>query len=249
MIAVLSREKQDSDKAWTMLYIGVVYLDNQPDSADYYAKALCKLSEKGPIPGPLANGLSMQAVILSKQNKQQEAIAKDMEAIAIAKKARLRIVLAHIYNNTAIIYNGIGDQSTSLDYYLKAAAIYEELNDSSSMTFIYENIASIYNDMKEYQSAYLYSLRGISLCRHMKTGEWSRYVAMPHRTLSTTSAVTICAPLPRPSLHLANNMPNNLLPALVLLREMFGCRQRDFGRNTEAYLAGFYKVSRFAQQG
>jgi len=169
LLTVLSQEKNDTAKVWTMLHLGIVYLDNHPDSADYYAKALYKLSEKFHVPGGLANGLSMQAYILSSKNRPEEAIAMDLEAIGIARKANLEKDLANICNNTAILYNGIGDQSASLDYYLKAAAIYEELKDSSSMSFIYGNIAGVYNDLKEYNNGYVYSLKGISLCRRLHT--------------------------------------------------------------------------------
>ena len=169
LLGALSKEKGDTAKVWTMLRLGILYLDNHPDSADYYAKALCKLSEKIHVPGGLANGLSMQAYILASKNKPEEAIAMDLQAIAIAKKANLKKDLANVCNNTAIQYNEIGDQSASLDYYLKAAAIYEELKDSSSMSFIYGNIAGVYNDLKEYNNGYVYALKGISLCRRLHT--------------------------------------------------------------------------------
>ena len=152
-----------------MLNLGILYLENQPDSADYYAKALCKLSEKNHEPNGLANGLSMQAYILGNKNRQEEAIAMYLQAIAIAKKANLQKQVANICNNMAILYNSIGDQSASLDYYLKAAAIYEQIKDSSSMSFIYGNIAGVYNDLKEFNNGYLYSLKGISLCRRLHT--------------------------------------------------------------------------------
>jgi two-component system NarL family sensor kinase len=167
LLTALSRDKVDSDKVRTMLNLGILYLDNHPDSADYYAKALCKLSEKNHLPMGLANGLSMQAYILSLKDRQEEALALDLEAIGIAKKANLPRVLANICNNTAILYNSIGDQSASLDYYLKAANIYQTMKDSSSMAFIYGNIAGVYNDLKEFKNGYIYSLKGISLCRHL----------------------------------------------------------------------------------
>jgi two-component system, NarL family, sensor kinase len=169
LLTALSREKVDSAKVWTTMNLGVLYLDNHPDSAEYYAKALCKLSEKNHIPSGLANGLSIQAYILASKDRPQEAIAMDLEAIAIAKKANLQLDLANISNNTAILYNGIGDQTASLDYYLKAAGIYQQLKDSSAMSFIYGNIAGVYNDLKEFNNGYLYSLKGISLCRRLHT--------------------------------------------------------------------------------
>lgn len=167
LLTALSKEQQDSAKAKTLLSIGVLYLDNHPDSADYYAKVLCRLCEKSHLPGGLANGLSMQGYILSCQNKHVEAIAMDMQAIAVAQKANLQKALANIYNNTAICYSDMGDKSSCLDYYLKAANIYESLGDSSSMTFIYGNISSVYNDLKEFKNGYVYALKGITLCRRL----------------------------------------------------------------------------------
>ena len=49
LLTALSLEKADSDKIWTMLDLGILYLENQNDSADYYAKALSKLSEKNHV--------------------------------------------------------------------------------------------------------------------------------------------------------------------------------------------------------
>jgi two-component system NarL family sensor kinase len=167
LLADLAAAKQDSAKAKTMLNIGVLYLDNHQDSADYFAKMLCKFCEKRQLPGMMANGLSMQGYILSCQNKHQEAIALDMQAIAVAQKANLKKALANIYNNTAICYGDMGDKPSALDYYLKASAIYEILDDSSSLAFIYGNISEVYNDLRESNEGYLYALKGISLCRRM----------------------------------------------------------------------------------
>jgi two-component system, NarL family, sensor kinase len=169
LLTALSRDRTDSAKIWTMIELGILYLDNHPDSADYYAKAMCKLSEKDHIPNGLTNGLSMQAYILSNKNRDEEAIAMYLQAIDIAKKANLQKQVANACNNLAILYNSIGDQSSSLDYYLKAADIYQKLKDSTSMSFIYGNIAGVYNDLKEFNNGYLYSLKGISLCRRLHT--------------------------------------------------------------------------------
>jgi two-component system NarL family sensor kinase len=167
MLNVLSRSREDTNKVLTMLWLGVGYADNRPDSATWYAKALIKLSWKLHFPVGTVNGLSLQAMILSNLDKQDQGIEMDKEAIDIAKKAGLRRMLANLYNNMAIIYTAKGDMDETLDLYLKAAAIFEQANDSPSMAFIYSNIASVYNDLKEYKNAYTYSLRGIMLCRRL----------------------------------------------------------------------------------
>lgn len=158
---------EDTNKVLTMIQLGITYLYNQPDSAAYYAKTFGKLSDKLHYAIGQANSLSMQAYLLSGQDKEQEAINLDLQAIEIARKANLLKVLANVYNNIAIIYNNIGNYTESLDLYLKAAAIYEQRNDSSSMAFIYSNIAELYNDLKEYKSGYTFALRGIRLCRSL----------------------------------------------------------------------------------
>jgi two-component system, NarL family, sensor kinase len=167
LLQVLGASKEDTGRVWAMLWLGVGYLYNQPDSAAYYGKAMCKLSGKLHFPNGMANGLSLQAVTLSNQEKQDEAIALDLEAIEIAKKANSRKTLANIYNNIAIVYSAKQDHSSTLEFYLKAAAIYESGNDSSSMAFIYSNISEVYDDLKEFKSGYEYSEKGIALCRKL----------------------------------------------------------------------------------
>ena len=167
LIKVLSKSKEDTNKVMTMIWLGAGYLDNHPDSTAYYAKAFGELSEKLHYAVGVANSLSMQAMILSKDNKQDEAIALNLKAIEVARKANLIRVLANVYNNTAIIYYAKGEYELSLNYYLKATTIYEQRNDISSMAFVYGNIAEVYNELKEYKKGYAYSLKGIKLCRSL----------------------------------------------------------------------------------
>ena len=167
LLHALTGMKEDTNKVMTMLRLGVAYLGNQPDSAIYYAKAFSSLSKKIQYPTGLANGLSMQAVVLSNQNKKEEALAMDREAIEVAEKAHLKRPLAHVYNNTAAIYNDIQDYPNALDYYLKAESIYENISDSASMAMIYGNIAWIYNDLGEYKNEYSYALKGVLLSRRL----------------------------------------------------------------------------------
>jgi two-component system NarL family sensor kinase len=168
LLAVLARAKEDTSKVWTMVRLGQVYLNSeQQDSAVYYAKAFGALSAKLNFALGKSYSLSMQALVLGKHNKTDEAIAMDLQAIDIAKKAHLRKVLANLYNNLGLIYGSKKDIPESLDLYLKAETIYEELNDSFSLAFLYGNLAWIYIDLTEYKNAYLNSLKWILLCRSL----------------------------------------------------------------------------------
>ncbi|HEX3934617.1 MAG TPA: tetratricopeptide repeat protein [Puia sp.] len=166
LLHVLSHEKEDSFKAGTLRDLAVAYLDRgQSDSAAFYAKNFGSLSEKQHYLIGMAISLSIQAAVLSDQNKPNEAIVLDLQAIEVAKSLPNKKILANNYNNTAIVYFGKGDYPKSLELYLKALDVYEALHDTASMAFANSNIAEVYVGLKEYLSAYAYSLRGISLCR------------------------------------------------------------------------------------
>ena len=169
LLKTLQNSQEDTNRVLTMLWLGVGYLDNQPDSAAYYAKAFESLSQKLHYAAGIANSQSMQAVIFSQDNKLDEAIEMDLKAIETAQKANLVRVLANVYNNTAIIYFSKAEYTSSLEYYLKATNIYERRKDSSSMAFVYGNIAEVYNELKEYKKGYTYALKGVTLCRKLKS--------------------------------------------------------------------------------
>jgi two-component system, NarL family, sensor kinase len=168
MLRSLSREADDSNKAWTMRDIGVIYLNHDmPDSAVRYARLYGALSEKLHLWNGVALALSMQAYILADENKFDEGLAMDLSAIPYAQKSGPTRALANIYNNTAIIYNAKGDFTEALDFYFKALTGYEALKDTALMALGDGNIAEVYNQIKDYKSAYNYSLKGISFARQI----------------------------------------------------------------------------------
>jgi two-component system NarL family sensor kinase len=165
---LLSREPVDSDKAWTMRDLGVVFLDHdQPDSAMNYAKALGHLSEKIHLSSGVAISLSMQAVILADANKLDEGIAMDLAAIEAVKKSGRPKAMANVFNNTAMLYSRKGEYTEALDMYMKALTAYEDLKDTSLIAMANGNIAQVYISLRDFKSAYDYSLRGIALNRHI----------------------------------------------------------------------------------
>ena len=165
---LLSRESVDSDKAWTMRDLGVVFLDHdQPDSAMNYAKKLGALSEKTHLYSGVAISLSMQAVILADANKLDEGIAMDLAAIEAVKKSGRPKAMANVFNNTAMLYSRKGDYTEALDMYMKALTAYEDLKDTSLIAMANGNIAQVYISLRDFKSAYDYSLRGIALNRHI----------------------------------------------------------------------------------
>jgi two-component system NarL family sensor kinase len=167
LLQVLSRSKEDTDKVWTLIRLGQLYTVNRDDSAVYYAKAFGLLSQKLNFALGKAYSLSMQALILSHQSKFDDAIDLDLSAIDILKNAHRPKALANLYNNTALIYNARGDNSTCIDLDLKAEAIYEQIGDSSQMAMMYSNLAMAYISLWEFRKAYEYSLKGILLYRSL----------------------------------------------------------------------------------
>jgi two-component system, NarL family, sensor kinase len=169
LLLELSRAKEDTNKVWTMVRLGNLYLNNQKDSAEFYAKTFGELSKKLNYATGKGYSLSMQAFILSDQSKFDEAIALDLQAIEILKTTPRIKSLASVYNNTAMIYGAKNDESSSVEYYLKSEALYEQLKDSADMALIYGNLGSAYISLREFDNAYTSSLKGILLCRSLHT--------------------------------------------------------------------------------
>jgi two-component system NarL family sensor kinase len=167
LLKLLSVSKEDSNKAMVLTYLGLQYQYNQQDSAVYYMKDVYKLSVRIHYVRGIVNSLTLQAGILSDQDKPDAAIALDSEAIAIATKAHYKKGLAAIYNNIAIPYTNKGDFVTSIDYDLKAATLDEELHDDYRLAMVYANIGAAYNGMKEFKQGYAYSLKGLLLARSL----------------------------------------------------------------------------------
>jgi len=168
MMRRLSQEADDSNKAWTLRDLGIVYLNHDmPDSATSYARLSGALSEKLHLWHGVAISLSMQALILADGNKLDEGLAMDLSAIGFAQKSGVTASLSNIYNNTAMLYDRKGDYTTALDFYFKALAGYEALKRTALMAMGYGNIAEIYDQIKDYKSAYNYALEGILLERQI----------------------------------------------------------------------------------
>lgn len=170
LLKALSISKEDTNRILILKNLGVQYLDNQLDSAAYYANAFGELSKRLNFTWGIITSLSMRAYVLENQfpSKEDEALTLDLEAIQLAKKANLKKGLANVYNNTAIIYEEIkGDHASSLDYYLKALDVYMQIKDSSDMAMCYSNIGEVYNSLKEYKKGYKYSLEGVLLYRSL----------------------------------------------------------------------------------
>jgi two-component system, NarL family, sensor kinase len=165
LLHVLSRSEPDSDRAMVLTYLGMQYMYNHQDSAVYYFKEVYQLSTRIHFVRGITNSLTLQAGILSDQNKLDQAIALDSEAILVATKAHYQKALAAIYNNIAIPYNKKGDHAASVGYNLKAATLDEELHDDHNLAMAYANIGGDYNDLKEYEKGCAYSRKGIELAR------------------------------------------------------------------------------------
>lgn len=164
----LSQEADDSNKAWTMRDLGIIYLNHDmPDSAAWYARSSGALSEKLHLWMGKAISLSMQALILADGNKLDEGLAMDLSAIGFAQKSGVTKALSNIYNNTAVLYDRKGDYTAALDFYFKALAGYEALGDNGLVAMGNGNISEIYSQIKDYKSAYNYALKGILLARQV----------------------------------------------------------------------------------
>ena len=157
--------KEDTNKALLLIKIGNNYELNKPDSALYYYKASGDLSKKINYPEGVLKYIANYTAALNIQNKYEESLAMNLEAINLAQKINKPVRLAIAYNNTASSYYGLKNYEKCIAYFLKAKDLLEEINDQPKLVILYGNLAGIFNELKQDQKACVFGLKAIKISR------------------------------------------------------------------------------------
>ena len=157
--------KEDTNKALLLIKIGNNYELNKPDSALYYYKASGDLSKKINYPEGVLKYIANYTAALNIQNKYEESLAMNLEAIGLAQKIHKPVRLAIAYNNTASSYYGLKNYEKCIAYFLKAKDLLEEINDQPKLVILYGNLAGIFNELKQDEKAGVFGLKAIKMSR------------------------------------------------------------------------------------
>lgn len=168
LLQVLRVQKEDSDKAVTLITTGGHYEANNPDSAVYFYKQAGALCEKtGNTHGKLRY-LACMIEIFETQAKFDSALQYCLQGIELSKKIHNRHALAAMYNNAASIYGDLGEPEKVLEYYQNSVVLYEQLKskiDTANLAIVYSNILGVYSSLELHEKAYQYGLKAVSMGR------------------------------------------------------------------------------------
>jgi two-component system, NarL family, sensor kinase len=163
----LAKAKIDSNKALIYLHIGYDYERNQPDSAIYYYNACNELSKQLHFNIGQLRYFACYTELLDQQNKFDQSLALNAQALELAKKIHNPTRIAGVYNNTAVTYFHLRNYEKCVANYLMAKTIFEELKDEPHLAVIFSNLAQVYAAMKQKNDlAYAYGVKAINISRN-----------------------------------------------------------------------------------
>ena len=174
LLKQLAESTNDKQKADRLFAVGANYEANNTDSARYYYAAAGKLSDKiGYNIGKLRYMACMSEVLETRAH-YSEALSMCLRGVGLAKKINNRHLLAGAYNNTAVIYDDLGDREKTLEYYQQAIALYENLKtkaDSANLATVYGNVLSIYLSLELTDKAHAYGIKAVAFSRATKNND------------------------------------------------------------------------------
>lgn len=165
LFALLKNSEADTNRVLLLIKIGNDYERNQPDSAIYFYNMARDLSRTIHYDIGTLKYIANYTAVLNMQNKLNESLALNKEAIDLAARLHNDNYLAMAYANTAAVYTLMHMPRLGIGYYLKCITILVNLHSESRLTVAYANLASIYSDINENTKAIAYGLKSIAAAR------------------------------------------------------------------------------------
>ena len=158
LVIVLSRTKNDIDKAELLNAISDSYKTTDPKWMLKYAEKALQLSKK--IDHKFEEGnaylnIGNANIILGnypvalRNFSEAQAIFENTSESSSVKKNDIKNGLARAYGSIGIIFSEQSSYSKALQYHLKAVKIYEQINNREKCARIYNNIGIVYKSQGE----------------------------------------------------------------------------------------------------
>lgn len=141
----------------------VGYLNSHPDSADLLARQAYELAERIGSKQYMAESLILQAVLLGKAFKNEEALALNERALKLAEEGGYRKEMGKVLNNIGIIYQNQGDYARSDLYFQRALSIRAGMKDTRGTIGTLSNIGINHRSRGDFPKAMQYGHRTLAL--------------------------------------------------------------------------------------
>ena len=159
---VLARQKEDTNKVWTLISLCDAYSFSFPDTAFLYGKQAYELSEKLNFDnGRLFSIFSINSALYSTGNYSLE-LEYAFKLIPLAE--RMNSIYATGFSNGTVgdAYSNLGEYSAALPYYKNVLQIGID-NNLPELHRMYGMLAPVFIGLQQYDSAMFYALKGYEL--------------------------------------------------------------------------------------
>ncbi|WP_412465121.1 tetratricopeptide repeat-containing sensor histidine kinase [Flavobacterium mekongense] len=165
LLTVLSKTKNDIDKAQLLNAIADQYKTSDPKAMLVYAKKAYDLSQK--MDYQLAKGnallnLGNANIILGDYSKSLTYFTDArhvFENVSIDNNVERQKGLAKALGSIGIVFSEQSNYAKALQYYLKSVTIYEKLKDEEKCAKLYNNIGIVYQSLSSYFKALAYFVK------------------------------------------------------------------------------------------
>ncbi len=208
--------------------ISKLFSDYNIDSAYFYAYKALEISKENEYKLGEADAYYWLSFYNDRTKKQEDAIRDLKNAIELYEQLKDTTNLAICYNNLGVFYSYGADQTTSLEYFIKAMNLAESTNETFALSEAYANIGSYYEYLEEYVSALKYYNKALEV--DLKANN-RHNIALSYITVGSINI----------KLQRFDNARDSLLKARMLISQV-----DDNYRKTELYI---YLASAFIETG
>ncbi len=157
----------DSSKMKAMKVLSWYTLFRDYDSGYVLAEMLYELSEKADDKSMLTYSYKVMGISNDLQGKQEEALERYREGLALAKKEGLQNEEANFYNNMGLVFRRQGKLTEAHDVYSKSILILEEQNNRKTLATTYNNLALVYLDQENIPLALEYFQKSLGISEEL----------------------------------------------------------------------------------
>lgn len=178
-----SFEKAGATKNLPSVYIkiGRIYAetDDYVNAEKWYEKGKQLSMENGNYHEA---GIALNAVgiMFKNQGKNEDALKRYLEVVAIADKIKNKLLLHAVYGNIGNVYQSLGNYTKAIDFHQKALSLAMSLNNPVETAIQFVNLGNDYNSLNDYRNAIIYFEKALPVFTDTKTQSYllSTYEAM-----------------------------------------------------------------------
>lgn len=161
LYVLLGKTGQDTTRVNLLIIMGQQFETNDPDSALYYYDQAGRLSRKIDYPAGILKYISNYTAVLNVQDRLEESIRLNLEAVTIGEKYNLTIQTAKAYANLGAVYQYQENYENAVKYYLKALPFIEQNGEAQARATILVNLCGVYRSMNQSDKAIDYAKRAL----------------------------------------------------------------------------------------